>query len=177
MSNPLIQFFFSSGKKDIANRWKFSHNIYFLPTGYVVRREGYVLTRACLSTGGYPSQVQTGGGYPGQVQTGGGLPQPGPDGLGVPQSDPDRGYPGQVQIGGTPPSWGWGVPEMGYPPGRERVPPGQVRMGVPEMGYPPAGRGTPPARSGWGDLRMGGGTPVRSRQGVPWPGPDGGYPS
>ena len=44
----------------------------FLPTAYVVRREGYVLTRVC------PSVCPHLGGYPNQVQAGGGVPEPGP---------------------------------------------------------------------------------------------------
>ena len=81
-----------------------------LPTAYVVRREGYVLTRVCLSVHrgiprsgpdrGVPRSGPDGGGRgtPGQVQTGG--TQSGPDGgtptrssQGVSQPGPDRGYP------------------------------------------------------------------------------------
>ena len=121
----------------------------YLPTAYVVRGEGYVLTRVCpsidpsvcLSTprGGYPSQVQTGGGrgvYLSQVQ-GGGTP------------------PHRTWLGGTPP---WvlpirpgqggilmGVPHFGYPPVRCGW--GVSLLGVPHLGYPPSdlARGVTPA--------------------------------
>ena len=79
---------------NIVNRLWFQ-SFRYLPTAYVVRREGYVLTRVCLSVcphlGGYPGQVQTGG-YPSQVQLGG---------------TPCRGYPT------LDPPWQGGVPHLG----------------------------------------------------------------
>ena len=83
----------------------------YLPTAYVVRWEGYVLTRVCPSVclftpGGVPGQVQVqaGGGVPcqgvpGQIQ-GGTLPQGGI------QSGPGGGYPARSR---------WGVPCRGVP--------------------------------------------------------------
>ena len=88
-----------------------------LSTVYVVRREGYVLTRICLST---PRGVP----WPGLI---GGVPWPGPDGGGVP-----------LLRGGTPP---WVPPGQTWPDG---VP---LLQGLPHLGYPPRarsdGEGTP----------------------------------
>ena len=61
--------------------------------------------------GVYPSQVGWGT-YPGQIQTG--IPRPGPDGGDTPARS-DRGTLARSRWGGTP--------------GRDGVPPGQVRMG------------------------------------------------
>ena len=73
-----------------------------LPTAYVVRREGYVLTHVC------PSVCPHLGGYPGQVQT---------EGVGgTPARFDWGGYPSQVQVGGDPGQvqvGGWGVPTSG----------------------------------------------------------------
>ena len=100
----------------------------FLPTAYVVRREGNVLTRVCPSIHPsiclsiprgvpWPGPAGARGGDPSQVQLGG---------------YPARGYPPWVHplldlARGTPmgmyPSWvspiipGWGVPQQGYPDG------------------------------------------------------------
>ena len=65
-----------------------------LPTAYVVRREGNVLTRVCpsfcLST--------PGGRYPGQIEAGG-VPQPGPARGDTPAGGyPCRGYPTLYRI-------------------------------------------------------------------------------
>ena len=87
-------------------------------TAYVVRREGYVLTRVCPSV----CPRRGWGGTPGQVQAGG-VPQLG--------GTPPRVPPGQTWLGGVPQlrgthlrypliwpgqgvSW-WGVPHLGYP--------------------------------------------------------------
>ena len=122
----------------------------FLPTAYVVRREGYVLTRVCLS-----------------VQRGGGVAQPGPDRR-VPQPGTDGGTLARSRWGqgGTPVRSGWGVPQPGPDGGtlarsgqgvpKVGYPPSQVRMEVPEVGYPPPGQvrrgstqgGVPPSRYG-----------------------------
>ena len=106
----------------------------FLPTAYVVRREGNVLTRVCptfcLST---PR-----GAVPRPGPGGRGVPQPGPAGwggvplpggilhLGSPRSDLAREG---TLMGGTSPR----IPPVrpgGYPDGR-----------VPHLGYPPVGPG------------------------------------
>ena len=66
-----------------------------LPTAYVVRREGYVLTRVCPSVCPHP------GGYPGQVQPAEGYPT-----LGTPHRTwPGGGFTptGGTLTGGTPP--------------------------------------------------------------------------
>ena len=125
-----------------CTKWR----ILFLPTAYVVRREGYVLTRLCLSTPG-------GGGFPGQVQ------------MGV----PCRGYPARgTPTSGTPsPCQTWlvstlpGVPHLGYP-----LPPVGPDWWVPCQGYPTWGT-LPPHPIGPGQ----GGTPPRVIDGVldtPW---------
>ena len=115
----------------------------FLPTAYVVKREGYVLTRVCLSVhgggGGVPrGQVKPGwgvppfsigGGYPSQVRWDGGTPARSNGGE-VP-------WPGLT--GGTPARSDGGTPAKGYPPAGMGYPPGQVRTG----GYPPLAGGTP----------------------------------
>ena len=95
-----------------------------LPTAYVVRREGYVLTRVCPSVcphpGGYPSQVKVGG-YPSQVQPGG---------------TPTGGYPpsdlAPLHLG-YPSCWTWlgGTPIQGYP---TLGPPIRPVQGVPQWG-------------------------------------------
>ena len=99
----------------------------YLPTAYVVRREGYVLTRVCPSVcphlvgvprpgpdggGGVPQPGL--GGYPSQVQARGGVPQPGLTG-----GAPARGYPTSGTLlpldwggGGTPPQVTDGVLDM-----------------------------------------------------------------
>ena len=94
-----------------------------LPTAYVVRREGYVLTRVCPSVCPHPAPGEGGtparsrwGGYPSQVQ------------LGVPH----LGYP-HCQTWSGVPQW---VPNLRYPsirPGQE-VP----WQGVPHLRYPPS---------------------------------------
>ena len=116
----------------------------FLPTAYIVRREGNVFTRVCPSIhlfvhGGYPGQVQPGGGYPSQVQLG--VPhlryppvRPGQEVplLGVPH----LGYP--IRIGWGYPCWGKGYPYWGVP---------HLAGGYPTLGPPHQtwlGGGTPP---------------------------------
>ena len=138
-------------------------------------REGYVLTRVCLSVhtwggtparsrrgGGYPSQVQVGG-YPSQVQAGGGgVPQPGPGKGGCPSQvqvgGPHLGYPPSDLAGGGLPQWG--VPHLRYPPIRpgQGVPQwGIPQRGVPHLGYPPSdlARGVPHLRYPPSDLARG----------------------
>ena len=156
------------------------HLLSSLPTAYLVRREGYVLTRVCpsipvcLSTpggGGVPQPGATGGGTPAKSRWGD-VPRPGPTG---------GGYPSQGE-GSTPPRVspyirpGWGTPARGIPPwvppsqtllggypvrpGQgsipPKVPPCQTWLGVPHLGYTPSdlAGGTPPqvppVRPGWG---------------------------
>ena len=86
-----------------------------------------------------------GGGYPtlGQVRIGGLLPHlgvsPHPE-MRYPQPGQDSGGGGGGTWNGVPPARsGWGYPEMGYPPSRDGVPPGQVRTGGGYFGW-----GTPP---------------------------------
>ena len=106
------------------------------PTAYVVRREGYVLTRVCLSvhTGGEGGLPRPGPGrYPSQVQPGGG-------------DTPPRVPPPPSDLAGRYPDPG-GVPHLRYPPSQTWLggtppqvpPPGQTWLG----GYPDRG-GTPP---------------------------------
>ena len=76
--------------------------LYFLPTAYVVRREGYVLTRVCPSVyphlggrGGTLARSRWGGrGYPSQVWWGRGTPLPvGPGwGGGLPHTSGSTSY-------------------------------------------------------------------------------------
>ena len=147
---------------------------HLLPTAYVVRREGYVLTRVCLSTPGgvprpgpdrgYPSQVWWGGGYPAGVSH---LRYPHQIWLGV----PCQGVPyGEYPAGGTPPHQTcWGVPCWGYPAGgvpcwgvsHLGTPPIRPGQGVPCWGGPHLGYLPPPLS----DL-AGGGTPPRVTDGV-----------
>ena len=125
----------------------------FLPTAYVVRREGNVFTRVCPSI--HPSVCPQVRGTLARSSRGGG------------------GYPSQVQLRGTPP-WvnhppdlaggtpaGWGVPHFGYLPIRPgRVPhlgyPHQIWLGVPHLWYPLSdlARGGHPCRGG-GDSTSG----------------------
>ena len=74
--------------------------VILLPTAYVVRREGYVLTRVCPSI--HPSVcLSTGGGrYPGQVQPG----------VGVPAARSERGGGGVTEVGYLQPGLTGGVP-------------------------------------------------------------------
>ena len=98
----------------------------FLPTAYVVRREGYVLTRVCLS-------VHTwGGGYPGQVQMGGGCTPARSDGGGGQRGTLGRSRQGVPQPGPA----GVGYPTLGPPP------PSDLARGVPLRGggYPTSGK-------------------------------------
>ena len=103
----------------------------YLPTAYVVRREGNVLTRVCpsfcLST--------PGGVYPGQVQVGG-YPC---------QGVPHLWYPPSDLAGGTPPR----VPPSdlagGYP--TSSTPPPPVRPG--QGGYPTSDGVLDTPRSVW----------------------------
>ena len=84
-----------------------------LPTAYVVRREGYVLTRVCPSVCPHPG----GGGYPSQVQWGRGTPTGGTPPW-VPPVRPSWGYPseGGYSTSGTPHrTWLGGNPMGGYP--------------------------------------------------------------
>ena len=78
-----------------------------LPPAYGVRREGYVLTRVCLSVHRGGGQVQPGGG--GQVQRGGGQVQPGGVRSSQGGSDPAGGVRSS-QPGGVRSSWGGSGP-------------------------------------------------------------------
>ena len=114
-------------------------------TAYVVRREGYVLTRVCpsvcLHLVGYPSQVQLGGTHLGYllVRLGWGVPCWGGTPLWVPPVRPGWGVPllGGYPIRGTPPqvppsqTWPGGYPAGGTPPW---VPPVRPGWGVPHLG-------------------------------------------
>ena len=90
-----------------------------LPTAYVVRREGYVLTRVCLSVcphlGGIPRPGPDGevrqpgsarGGIPKVIRPGWGVPLRGGTPPQVPPIGPGQGYP---CWGGTPPRVADGV--------------------------------------------------------------------
>ena len=128
----------------------------FLPTAYVVRREGYVLTRFCLYTPG-------GGGTPARSSRGRGVPQPGPA-----QGIPLPGEGEYLLLGGrctppqVPPHQTW----SGYPlPGRPHLTSCTPPLSDLAGGRPPAGRGVPPAR--------GRGTPTL---GIPPIGPGRGVP-
>ena len=111
----------------------------FLPTAYVVRREGYVLTRVCLSVHRGVPQPWTGGTPPGR-----GVPRPGPIGGTPARSDQGGRYPGQVQMGGTPAKCDGGGTWGGVPPGRDGVSPGQVWWGYTRGGVPTSRDGVPP---------------------------------
>ena len=163
----------------------------YLPTAYVVRREGYVLTRVCPSVCPHP-----GGVYPSQVQAGGGLPPPGPAGgypcwglplpRGTPPQVPPVG-PGQgVSTLGTPITPGQGVPHQGYPcwgvptlgtpirPGQ-----GYPCQGVPHLRYPPIRPGWGYPTSGTPPLDQARGTPENGVLHLgypPWSDLAGGYP-
>ena len=111
----------------------------FLPPAYVVRREGNVLTRVCLSVhrGGYPYPIM--------------LCNISQNAMGQP-----GGVPCQVQLGGYP-AWGGvpcrgGVPcQGGYPARGDTLPRGGILLG----GYPAGGvpcRGVP----SWGGTLPGG---------------------
>ena len=122
----------------------------FLPTAYVVRREGYVLTRVCPSVcphlgGGVPQPGPDGGVYPSQGDTPlwvppvgpghGGTPAGGVPHLRYPLSDLAGGYP---TLGTPPVGPGWGVPLLGGTPPRVPLPsigPGRGGGGVPDMEY------------------------------------------
>ena len=117
----------------------------FLPTAYVVRREGYVLTRVCPSV-----CPHLGGGVPRPGLMGGGCtPAGGVLHLRYPLSDLARGVP---CLGYPPVRPGWGVPLLGIPPqtwlGRYPCQGGYPCWGVPHLGYPPVrpGQGSTPAR-------------------------------
>ena len=126
----------------------------FLPTAYVERREGYVLTRVSPSVCLYPHWTWAGvppaGGYPSR-----------------PWVPPIR--PGW---GGTPAGSNWGVPHLGYPC--------QTWVGVPHLGYPhqlwlgiPLLGGTPPWVPPIGPGQGGtpaGGTPTSGTPHQTWPG-------
>ena len=111
---------------------------------YVVRREGYVLTRVCPSVcphlGGYPGQVQTGVPQPGLMggTPAGGVPHlgyPCQTWLGVPLLVGHLGYPWSDLTGGGTPAGGTparGVHHLGYPPS-------DLAGGIPLLGG-----GTPP---------------------------------
>ena len=113
--------------------------------------------------GGTPSRGRTGGTQggvlPSQVRTGGYLTWGTPlAGMGYPQLGQDRG-----------------IPEVGYPPGRDGVPPARSGQGVPEMGYPLGRDGVPPQPGqDRGYLRWG--TPLAGMgYSPPKAGQDGGY--
>ena len=130
---------------------------------------GYVFTGICLLTpGGGVPQSGPAGGVPhlagGDTSARSRWGEGTPPGLGVPQPGPARGVSplaGGVPVMGYPPVGmgyplarsGWGYPRWGTP-GRDGVPPSQMRMGVPKMGYPLAGMGVPPNRTADGALDM-----------------------
>ena len=107
-------------------------------------REGYVLTRicpsVCLSTGGYPGQVQMGGT---PARSDGGVPQPGPTGTwgGVPPAG--MGYPKPGLTGGILARSDRGVPEVGYPLAGMGYPKPGLRVDT-QGGVPPSKDGVPP---------------------------------
>ena len=94
---------------------KYTHvvasKVMLLPTAYVVRREGYVLTRVC-------SHLRGGGCTPARSRRGGGYPT-----LGTPP--PFRPGRGRYPTSGTPPlppvGPGRGVPHLGTPPPPSRT--------------------------------------------------------
>ena len=136
------------------NRVKYDSTIFisaiiiriFLPTAYVARREGYVLTRVCPSVcphlgGSTLARSRWGWGTPARSSLVGTPPQ-------VPLSDLAGGYP-----------W-WGVPHLGYP--YWTWPVGYPSRGYPctlARGYPNSG--TPPSdlAGGWGVPLLGGTSP------------------
>ena len=145
-----------------------------LPTAYVVRQEGYVLTRVCpsicLSWGGGTQPVPGSGGGEGvlyQVLTGGGggIPWPGYPWQGTPLGTWQGGtWPGPD--GGTL-TWVPPTPRQGPPSGPNGGVPSQISMGDTLTWYPPW-QGTPYIRSQ-------GGYPARSLGnwlGGTLPGPD-----
>ena len=87
----------------------------FLPTAYVVRQEGYYLTRVCPSVCPHPggTPARSSGGYPDGVPLWPGLTGGYPT-LGTP-------YPSRTWLGG--------VPYLGYPPS-------DLARGYPDRGYP-----------------------------------------
>ena len=97
-----------------------------LPTAYVARREGYVLTRVCPSV---------------CLSTPGGVPWPGPDGRGGTPARSSEGYP----LGTPHQTWPGvsllgGVPHLRYPPsdlaGRVPLPGGYPTSGTPHQIWP-----------------------------------------
>ena len=117
-----------------------------LPTAYVVRQEGYVLTRVCPSVCPNPRRVPQPG--PGGV----GGTQPVQLGVGTPVGGTHFRYPHQTL-------WGvplLGVPHLGYPCRTWGCP----CWGVPHLGYPLSGlaRGYP--WPGVSLIRLAGGTLV-----------------
>ena len=147
---------------------------FLLPTTYVVRREGYVLTRVCPSVcphpGGGGTLARSSEGYPTSgtpSQTLLGVPQPG----GYPTSGtpirPGQGYP---TLGTTPPSdLAGGIPHLWYHP------PSDLAGGNPNGGYPTLGTPQLDLAGGYPDRGYPtSGTPIRPGRGVPRPG---GYPT
>ena len=143
----------------------------FLPTAYVVRREGYVLTRVCLSVhtgggGGTPARSRREGGTPARSSRGvppaRGYPTSGtphlryPPGSDLAGGYPDGGIP-HLRYTPLPVRPDWGVPRQveGTPP---QVPPHQTWLGVPQWGRVPHLRYPP---SDLGGTPMGLGTPPR----------------
>ena len=138
-TSPFVKSFICHCNCSIFCIYKFtkSINVYlwqFLPTAYVVRREGYVLTCVCPSVyphlGGYPDQVQAEGctlarsrwGYPD-----GGYPI---------SSTPHWTWPGGTLTGGTPPQV---QPHQTWLGG---TPPSDLAGGYPDRGYPTSGTPT-----------------------------------
>ena len=133
---------------------------YLLPTAYVVRREGYVLTHVCPAVcphlgrgysgqvhmgmgggvlqpgeaGGYPCRGVLHLGYPCQTWPGGTLPGGYPT-LGTPLSDLVRGYPRWGYPAGRYPTLG--TPHQTWPGGVGYSPPFQVDLAG--VGYPTSG--------------------------------------
>ena len=121
---------------------KFALAIAYLPTAYIVRREGYVLTPVCPSVcshlGGTPARSRWGRGTPARSD-GGGVPHPG-----YPPSDLAGGYP----ISGTP------LVDL-------------ARGGTPAGGVTPTW--VPPVRPGQGGIPAGGCIPPRYPPCQTWP--------
>ena len=108
---------FTFQKSECESRTCFFY-LLLLPTAYVVRREGYVLTRVCV------------------CPRGGGVPRPGPARGGVPQPGLVRGGTPARSDGGYP---RWGTPRQGWGP------PGLMGGGATWSGVPPwQGWDTPP---------------------------------
>ena len=119
-------------------QWENCHTFRYLPTAYVVRREGNVLTRVCplfcLSTpGGGTLARSRQGWYPSQVQLGGYPCREVPH-LRYPPSDLAEEVP--LPGGYAPVRPSRGVPPAGRP--HPQVPPSDLARGNPTLGIPPS---------------------------------------